>query len=42
MGGGWQPSEKMTVEQQARYAKFFDGLSEHDDLNDITENSSLT
>jgi hypothetical protein len=25
----------MTVEQQARYAKFFDGLSEHDDLNDI-------
>jgi hypothetical protein len=27
----------MTVEQQARYAKFFDGLSEHDDLNDITE-----
>jgi hypothetical protein len=37
VGGGWQPGEKMTVEQQARYAKFFDGLSEHDDLNDITE-----
>jgi hypothetical protein len=37
IGGGWQPGEKMTVEQQARYAKFFDGLSEHDDLNDITE-----
>jgi hypothetical protein len=37
VGGGWQPSDKMTVEQQARYAKFFDGLSEHDDLNDITE-----
>ena len=37
VGGGWQAGEKMTVEQQARYAKFFDGLSEHDDLNDITE-----
>jgi hypothetical protein len=37
VGGGWQPGEKMTVEQKARYAKFFDGLSEHDDLNDITE-----
>ena len=37
MGGGWKPNDKMTVEQQARYAKFFDGLSEHDDLNDITE-----
>jgi hypothetical protein len=37
MGGGWKPGDKMTVEQQARYAKFFDGLSEHDDLNDITE-----
>jgi len=37
VGGGWQPGDKMTVEQQARYAKFFDGLSEHDDLNDITE-----
>ena len=37
VGGGWQPKDKMTVEQQARYAKFFDGLSEHDDLNDITE-----
>lgn len=37
IGGGWKPNDKMTVEQQARYAKFFDGLSEHDDLNDITE-----
>ena len=37
VGGGWQAGEKMTVERQARYAKFFDGLSEHDDLNDITE-----
>jgi len=37
VGGGWKPNDKMTVEQQARYAKFFDGLSEHDDLNDITE-----
>ena len=37
VGGGWKPGDKMTVEQQARYAKFFDGLSEHDDLNDITE-----
>jgi hypothetical protein len=37
MGGGWKAGDKMTVEQQARYAKFFDGLSEHDDLNDITE-----
>jgi hypothetical protein len=37
VGGGWKAGEKMTVEQQARYAKFFDGLSEHDDLNDITE-----
>jgi len=37
VGGGWQPGEKMTVEQQARYAKFFDGLSEHDDVTDITE-----
>jgi len=37
VGGGWQAGDKMTVEQQARYAKFFDGLSEHDDLNDITE-----
>jgi len=37
IGGGWKPGDKMTVEQQARYAKFFDGLSEHDDLNDITE-----
>jgi len=37
VGGGWKAGDKMTVEQQARYAKFFDGLSEHDDLNDITE-----
>jgi hypothetical protein len=37
IGGGWKAGDKMTVEQQARYAKFFDGLSEHDDLNDITE-----
>ena len=37
MGGGWQAGEKLTVEQQARFIKFFDGLSSTEDLNDITE-----
>jgi len=37
IGGGWKAGDDLTVEQQARFAKFFDGLSEHDDLNDITE-----
>ena len=37
VGGGWQAGEKLTVEQQARFIKFFDGLSSTEDLNDITE-----
>jgi hypothetical protein len=37
MGGGWQAGEDLTVEQQARFIKFFDGLSSTEDLNDITE-----
>jgi hypothetical protein len=37
MGGGWQAGDDLTVEQQARFIKFFDGLSSTEDLNDITE-----
>jgi len=37
MGGGWQAGDNLTVEQQARFIKFFDGLSSTEDLNDITE-----
>jgi hypothetical protein len=37
MGGGWQAGEDLTVEQQARFIKFFDGMSSTEDLNDITE-----
>jgi hypothetical protein len=37
MGGGWQAGENLTVEQQARFIKFFDGMSSTEDLNDITE-----
>jgi hypothetical protein len=37
MGGGWQAGDDLTVEQQARFNKFFDGLSSTEDLNDITE-----
>jgi hypothetical protein len=37
MGGGWQAGNDLTVEQQARFIKFFDGLSSTEDLNDITE-----
>jgi len=37
MGGGWQAGEDLTVEQEARFIKFFDGLSSTEDLNDITE-----
>jgi hypothetical protein len=37
MGGGWQAGDDLTVEQQARFIKFFDGMSSTEDLNDITE-----
>jgi hypothetical protein len=37
MGGGWQAGDNLTVEQEARFIKFFDGLSSTEDLNDITE-----
>jgi hypothetical protein len=37
MGGGWQAGDNLTVEQQARFIKFFDGMSSTEDLNDITE-----
>jgi hypothetical protein len=37
MGGGWQAGDDLTVEQEARFIKFFDGLSSTEDLNDITE-----
>jgi hypothetical protein len=37
IGGGWQAGDDLTVEQQARFIKFFDGLSSTEDLNDITE-----
>ncbi len=37
MGGGWQAGDNLTVEQEARLIKFFDGLSSTEDLNDITE-----
>ncbi len=37
MGGGWQAGNDLTVEQQARFIKFFDGMSSTEDLNDITE-----
>jgi hypothetical protein len=37
MGGGWQAGDNLTVEQEARFIKFFDGLSNTEDLNDITE-----
>jgi hypothetical protein len=37
MGGGWQAGDNLTVEQEARFIKFFDGMSSTEDLNDITE-----
>jgi hypothetical protein len=37
IGGGWQAGDDLTVEQQARFIKFFDGMSSTEDLNDITE-----
>ena len=37
MGGGWQAGEDLTVEQQAKFNKFFDSMSKTEDLNDITE-----
>jgi hypothetical protein len=37
MGGGWQAGDDLTVEQEARFIKFFDGMSSTEDLNDITE-----
>jgi hypothetical protein len=37
MGRGWQAGDDLTVEQQARFIKFFDGMSSTEDLNDITE-----
>jgi hypothetical protein len=37
MGGGWQAGDDLTVEQQARFIKFFDGMSSTEDLNDISE-----
>ena len=37
IGGGWQAGEDLTVEQQAKFNKFFDSMSKTEDLNDITE-----